>query len=548
MNKTIKFHIPGTKSLANRALILASLAKGKSILRNMPKGDDVNYMRKSLEKIQQKKSNYFYIGNAGTAARFLTALLCLIPGEKILDGDNRMRKRPIKNLVDGLRQLGTVITYQKKNGFLPLKIESEKLIGGKVKIKADKSSQFISALLMIAPYAAKPMEIEIIGKITSRPYIELTIDLMKKFGVKVKKTQKGYSIRSQQYRAIDYKIESDCAAASYFAGMGMLHGKKILFQISKETKQGEYGFFSALKKIKKGSGRIIDCGDFPDSSITLAVLAAIAKGKTTLNNIGNLAIKETDRLAALKKELNRLGIEVKKTKNSLKITGNPDLKIPKPVKIKTYNDHRMAMSFAVLKSRFPNIQIENPSCVKKSYPDFWKDYRKFLVKIGKNIVLTGMRGSGKSTLGKLFTKKLNYQFIDIDEQIQKVTQCGVAEYIEKKGIARFRLMEKAVIKKVSQKNRAVIATGGGAILDEENEKFLKKNGWIIYLDCPVSLLMKRLKRDPKKELRPSLTGMPPEKELKELYKQRKKRYEESADLIINPDEANAKKILEKIFQ
>lgn len=572
--KKIKFQIPGTKSLANRALILASLTKGTSCLKNIPKGEDVEYMIKNLQnlgisikKISKKeitikggnfllKKKYFYIGNAGTTGRFLTALLSTIPGKKILDGDSRMRKRPIKDLVDALNQIGAKISYQKKQGFLPLEIEGTRLRGGKVKIKADISSQYLSALLMISPTAEKPVKIEVMEKITSEPYIKLTLDLMKKFGIKTEKIKNTFFIKPQAYRAAHYKIESDCAAASYFEGIGFLHkktlrGKKIHFEFSPKTKQGEYRFFHAIKKLEakkeKEKETKIDGNAFPDSAMTIAVLAGISKGITKLTNIKNLAIKETDRLSALQKELKRLGILVKKTKNSLKIFGNPELKILKPIKIKTYNDHRMAMSFAVLKSRFPNIQIENPSCVKKSYPDFWKDYRKFLILMGKNIALTGMRGSGKTTLGRKIAAELGYQFIDTDEEIQKKIRMTIEQFIKKNGLEKFREIEKKIIKKISEKTHCVIATGGGVIINPENEKFLKKKTWIIYLKCPVSLLIERLKKDPKKDQRPSLTKKPLKKEIQKLYKERKKRYEESADLSINSHEADAKKILKKLF-
>ncbi|MEK7544770.1 MAG: shikimate kinase [Patescibacteria group bacterium] len=555
------FQIPGTKSLANRALIIAALAHGKNTIKNLPEGKDVGYMIQALKdlgiRIERKKNiievhggifhptkKEFFTGNAGTTTRFLTSLLTLIPQKSIIRGDENMEKRPIGELVDALRAWGAHITYLKKNGFLPLEIEGGQLTGGKIQTNANMSSQYLSSLLMIAPLTEKKSEIQVVGKISSEPYVDLTLDVMKKFGAHItKKTgltkvRKTFEIKKTQYKKATYEVESDAAGASYFAGIAHLHRKKISFNIPKNTKQGEYGFFQAMKKL----GTKINCNTFPDTSMTLAVLAAVTKGKTTLTGIHHLTVKETDRLQALTNEIRKLGIKVKKTKNSLEIHGNPDLQIKKSIKIKTYDDHRMAMIFAVLKSKFPMIEIENPSCIQKSYPQFWADYRQYFTEIEKNIVLIGMRGSGKTTIGQKLASIMKYKFIDVDNEIQKREKRTIKEIIQKKGWKYFRVQESLLIKKISQKKKLIIATGGGSMIEQRNRNLLKKNGILVLLNCPINILQKRIQNDPlSSSQRPNL------KSLKTLFKERKKSYYDAADLIIDSSTENEETILAKLF-
>lgn len=559
MSKKNLFEVPGTKSLANRALIVAALAHGKSIIKNLPEGKDVEYMLRALKdigiRIEIKKNTVeihggtfhpttkeFFTGNAGTTTRFLTSLLTLIPQKSILRGDQHMEKRPIGELVNALRAWGAQITYLKEERFLPLQIDGGPLPGGKIQTSATMSSQYLSSLLMIAPLTEKTSEIQVVGKISSEPYVNLTLDVMKKFGAEVtitrQKNAKTFQIKKKPYKNTIYEVESDAAGASYFAAIAHLHRKKITFNIPKNTKQGEYGFFQAIKKL----GTKIDCNTFPDTAMTLAVLAAVTKGKTTLTGIHHLSIKETDRLEALTNEIRKLGVKVKKTRNSLEIHGNPDLKIQKPISIKTYNDHRMAMIFAVLKSKFPMIEIENPSCVQKSYPKFWEDYYTYFKEMGKNIVLTGMRGSGKTTIGKKLAVEIKAKFMDIDNEIQRLEKKNITEIVEKKGWKYFREKENLLIKKLNQKKRVIIATGGGSMIEQKNRSLLKKNGIVVFLHCPIEILKKRIENDPL-----STSQRPELKNLKTLFKERKKSYYDSADLIIDSSTDNEKTILAKLF-
>ncbi len=557
---------PGTKSIANRALILAALANGTSTLRNMPEGEDVHLMMQALKtlgiRIEKRKnevrvhgrggkfqleSSNFFVGNAGTVARFITPLLTLTGKKVIVTGDENMKKRPIQALTQALKNLGTTINYNEKNGFLPITIGPEKIQGGFTKIDASLSSQYLSGILMMGSQTQKPITLEIEKSISSAPYITMTLDLIKKFGGKIteKRKTRQYIITPSAYKSQNLTIETDAVAGSYIAGLAAVHKVNILIRgISPRTIQGEYSFFKVLKKMGKTlkSPGKVDCNAFPDSSMTLAILAAISHGKTTLTNIHHLRAKETDRIAALENELRKIGIHVSSTDDSLTIIGNPKLSLNKKILINTYHDHRMAMCFSILKSLFPCIEIENPACVKKSYPNFWNDYKTVITSLGKNIVLTGMRGSGKTTIGKALAQKSKMKFVDLDEVFEKKFKSSIASFVEKNGWKKFRQEEKKIVQKIGAKKNLVIATGGGTIIDKDNEKMLKKNGIAVFLDCPVEILKKRIQKDQK-----TASRRPHLQDIKTLYDERKNRYDASADLTIDSRHEDEKTIIEKLF-
>jgi 3-phosphoshikimate 1-carboxyvinyltransferase len=401
------FTPPPSKSLSNRALILASLADGESIIDNFAFCDDTNYMIKALKKLGVKivaktnlvkvtglGGNFFksgfkiYCGNAGTTFRFLTALLSLNKGKIILDGSKRMRQRPIKNLIQSLEQTGVEI--KSTNYFPPVMINGGKNIGGIVKLNASESSQFLSALLMILPFMSKDSEIHVEGKLVSKPYIDLTIDMQKQFGVVVKNYgyKKFMLAEMQNYKPSSVFIEADASSASYFLAAAAVAKQKINVKgISSNSLQADLKFVDVLKKMgckttkrkteiivkgKKLKGISIDLNSSPDIVQTLAVTACFAEGKTKIRNVRNLRLKETDRLHALSTELRKIGAEVKEFDDGLEITPG---KI-RSAKISTYNDHRMAMSFALAKLKNHKIKILNQNCVKKSFPNFWNEFKK----------------------------------------------------------------------------------------------------------------------------------------------------------------------------
>lgn len=385
--KTIEITVPGSKSLTNRAIILASLSSGISRISNISNSLDSQIMIKAMKKlgIKIKKINNkllikgnnglfgkintsIDVGDAGTAARFLTAIITLVPGTVIITKSKRMKKRPMEELTEALKIIKT----------------------GRVTIRGDISSQFISALLMIAPILDKGLVINITGRKISGSYVNMTIDLMRKFGVKVEKVNLNkFIIRRQFYMPTNYVVESDLSGASYFFAAGAISGKTIKVKnINLNSKQGDLIFPDLLKKmgchikknIKKGWIEIIgpkvlkainiNMSEMPDTAQTLAIVAAFAKGKTMITGLSTLTMKETDRLKALKNELNKMKIKCEITGDSIKIEGGTAQKAV----IETYGDHRMAMAFAVAKLRIPGLKIKNPEVVKKSFPSFWKKF------------------------------------------------------------------------------------------------------------------------------------------------------------------------------
>jgi 3-phosphoshikimate 1-carboxyvinyltransferase len=410
--------VPGSKSLTNRALLIAALANGTTRLTNALFSDDSKYFANALQtlgfdvrldeanhemivtglggKIPASKAELF-IGNAGTAARFLSAFLTLGNGEYILDGDSRMRERPIGDLIDALHQLG--VELEATNNCPPVEIFAKGLLGGKTKITGNVSSQFLSALLMVAPYAQFPVEIEVTTDLSSKPYVDMTIAIMKDFGVEVKRSgYKSFSIPITTYQLpisnlqfsnppiSTYSIESDTSAAAYFfAATAICGGTVRVENISRKSVQGDIAFLDVLKEMgcevteddnyvevtgtTELHGVDVDMRDIPDTAQTLAAIAPFASSPTRIRGIASARLKETDRVSATCNELKRLDVQVEEHDDGMTIY---PCKTFKPTNIQTYNDHRMAMSFSLIGLHFDGVTIENPSCVSKTFPNYFE--------------------------------------------------------------------------------------------------------------------------------------------------------------------------------
>lgn len=404
LNATVR--VPGSKSLTNRALLIASLANGTTHLTNTLFSDDSRYFAKALQtlgfdvqldevkhamtvkglggKIPAKNAELF-IGNAGTAARFLSAFLTLGNGEYILDGEPRMRERPIRDLVDSLTQLGTKL--EPTNNCPPVKITANGLPGGKTTIAGDISSQFLSALLMVAPYAQTPIEVTLSTDLNSKPYVDMTIAIMKDFGVEIERNQYSrFTIHPSHYSPLSsYAIESDASAASYFFAAPAICGGTVKVEnISRKSVQGDVGFLDVLQKmgcvITESENSImihgpssivgvdVDMRDIPDTAQTLAAVAPFADSPTRIRGIASARVKETDRVHATCVELDRLGVRVEEHEDGMTIYPVEKMR---SASIQTYNDHRMAMAFSLIGLRFDGVTIENPACVSKTFPNFF---------------------------------------------------------------------------------------------------------------------------------------------------------------------------------
>lgn len=407
--------VPTSKSITNRALIAAALANGVSEIMNFSTADDCRLMIEALRKfgvhieeignklivtgtggkIKTPDSDVF-VGNAGTTMRFLAGFAALADGSTIIYGDERMSSRPIGDLASALAQLG--IRIETNNGYPPVKIYGGKLKGGTIHIDASKSSQFVSSILLIAPYSKTDIDIVLsdrtrsdktFGRVASKPYLDITTEVMESFGADVQEKANGYYINStKRYQPATYIIEGDYSSASYlFAAAAITGGKVTVQNLNPQSKQGDARFLEVLQKmgckvIKDVSGitvvgcpelsaLTIDMNEMPDMVPTLAVTALFAKGKTKIENVAHLRYKESDRLYALATELRKLGAEITELDDGLEIVPNEKYI---GAEIETYNDHRIAMSFAVAGLKIPNIKIQNPGCVKKSFPGFWEEF------------------------------------------------------------------------------------------------------------------------------------------------------------------------------
>lgn len=404
LNATVR--VPGSKSLTNRALLIAALATGKTHLTNALFSDDSKYFANALQTlgfdIQLDEANRsmtvtglggqipvqkaeLFIGNAGTAARFLTAFLTLGNGEYILDGEPRMRERPIRDLIDALNQLG--VEVESKNNCPPVEIFAKGLPGGRTKIAGNISSQFLSALLMVAPYAQSPIEIELTTELSSKPYVDMTLSIMKDFGVEIERH--GYNrfvIQPSHFLPLtSYSIESDASAASYFFAAPAICGGTVRVEnISRKSVQGDIAFVDVLSQMgctveeidnciqitrhSELHGIDVDMRDISDTAQTLAAIAPFASSPTRIRGIASARVKETDRVHATCTELTRLGVRVEEHDDGMTIHPCAGLR---PAVIQTYNDHRMAMAFSLVGLRFDGVTIENPACVSKTFPNYF---------------------------------------------------------------------------------------------------------------------------------------------------------------------------------
>ncbi len=408
LNATVR--PPGSKSLTNRALVIAALARGNSTLTNVLDSQDTRVMLESCRRLgvvvkhdaEEKSvelqgcSGRFpqttadlWLENSGTSIRFLTAACSVGIGQFRLDGNSRMRQRPILDLVQALNALGANVKCATESGCPPVEVVANGLNGGRATVAGNISSQYLSALLMAAPCAKSTVNLEISGGLVSEPYIDMTVGVMQQFGATVIRESDGsLQIPPTGYYGITYDIEPDASAASYFFAAAAITGGEITVKgLGKTSLQGDLHFVDSLAMMgcdvsigqnettvrgRRLHGIDIDMNAISDTAQTLAAVAVFADGPTTIRNIAHVRHKETDRISAVVTELRRLGLTADEYPDGMTI--HPG--IPQPATIETYDDHRMAMSFALVGLRTPGIRIENPSCTAKTYPRFFEDLER----------------------------------------------------------------------------------------------------------------------------------------------------------------------------
>lgn len=409
--------VPGSKSITNRALLVAALAEGETRLRSALVAEDSEVMLRALGALgigvrscdgdltirgaagpAPASSADLDLRLSGTSLRFLVAAVALGQGRFRLDGNERMRERPIQESLDAINALGGSAVSGRANGCPPVTVTAAGLEGGTVRVRGDRSSQFLSGLLMAAPYARSAVTMEVEGELLSKPFIDMTLDIMSDFGVEVERDgYRSFRVSPALYRARDYQVEGDAMAAGYFWAAAAVSGGQVrIDNLGSGTRQGDARLAEVLSEmgcdvvwgrdhvVVKGphggnlrGGASFDLNDMPDQAQTLAVVALFADGPVRIHNVGNMRIKETDRLAAMSTELTRLGARV--IEGDEELTVHPFTGVPSaPVVFETYGDHRMAMALAVAGARLPNIVIKDPGCVAKTYPRFFDDFLAFL--------------------------------------------------------------------------------------------------------------------------------------------------------------------------
>jgi 3-phosphoshikimate 1-carboxyvinyltransferase len=407
-----KVRLPGSKSISNRMLLLAALAQGSTLVKGLLDSDDTQVMLESLTRLGVQwerldagdhyrvhgiggafpvKNAELSLGNAGTAFRSLTAATALAGGDYTLRGVARMHERPIGDLVDALRQLGAQITYLGQEGFPPLAMAPARLDAiSATRVKGNVSSQYLTGLLLSAPLLGRAVTIQVEGELISKPYVEITLNLMQRFGIDViRDGWQSFTVPAAVYRSPgEIEVEGDASSASYFLAAGALgHGPVRVEGVGRNSIQGDVRFAEALARmgveIGFGSNWIesrlgcgsklnaidLDCNHIPDAAMTLAVLALFADGVTTLRNIASWRVKETDRIAAMATELRKVGATVEEGADYIRVT--PPAKLVANAEIDTYDDHRMAMCFSLVSLGGVPIRINDPKCVAKTFPDYF---------------------------------------------------------------------------------------------------------------------------------------------------------------------------------
>jgi 3-phosphoshikimate 1-carboxyvinyltransferase len=403
--------VPGSKSLTNRALLVAALAEGESSLERPLVAEDSEVMRVALGRLgveveRAPDDASWRVGGAagrlaagpieldarlsGTAIRFLAAAVALGRGRYRLDGTARMRERPIEDQLAALRALGVRAESERGNGCPPVVVDAHGIPGGTATVAGDRSSQYLSALLMVAPYADAPVDLTVTGDLQSRPFVDMTLEVMRAFGVEVEReAYRAFHVRPGRYRGRRYEVEGDAMAAGYFWALAAVTGGRIETRgLGGRSVQGDAAFAGVLERlgcrIERGDDHVVvegpatplrggrfDLNDLPDQAQTLAVLALFADGPVVIEHVPNLRIKETDRLRALALELRRFGATVDERPDGLTVV--PPQAPPDGVVVETYGDHRMAMAFAVAGARWSGVTIDDPGCVAKTYPGFFDD-------------------------------------------------------------------------------------------------------------------------------------------------------------------------------
>jgi 3-phosphoshikimate 1-carboxyvinyltransferase len=615
--------LPGSKSYTIRALLLAAMTSGPVVLKDPLLSDDTRAMMSCLNalglqaswldeqtvcvdghisQIMPDTETLLDCDLSAASLRFLVALASILPGVQVIQGKSGLNKRPVRDLINSLRALGAEIDYLDQDGFPPVRVKSSTLQGHAVNVSGATSSQYLSALMMIAP-ALGGLTLTVEGELISRPYLDMTAEMMRHFGVESEMSLDGLEIvvsAGQQYRALSYQVEGDASAAAYPLAAATLTGQTLTLEnLPPSSIQADMRFILFLEamgnRVWTENGKLhyqgkgikpmtLDMRDCPDQAQTMAVLLSFAPGTSRIEGLRSLRVKETDRLSAVAQELRRMGVTVEEEAEALVIHGgNPQI-----ANIATYGDHRMAMAFAVAGTRLDGLVIEDPGVVAKTYPDFWQDCPQWGIGVqnqdspkkeavessetlasevqrkamemnisavaveaepdtftaSEKIVLIGFMGAGKSEIAPLLAQRLGLPLLDTDQMaIATTSYASVGELFSAEGETCFRELELEAARSLRGPIRGVIATGGGLVMNKLAMDYLAENATIIYLEAALETLLARLAKDatPRPLLHNPLS-------VQTLYDLRVPLYRHYANCHIATDGESPQAVLEKICQ
>lgn len=538
--------LPGSKSEANRLLVVAALCGQRITLHGVTASDDVRHMVNGLAALGFAASwidddrgivevgprdrdapvrGEIFCGNAGTALRFLVSVAALTPGEWTVTGDDTMRRRPVRPLVDAWRQLGVDMTDT--NGCPPVRIRCiTPPRGGRVRIDARESSQFVSSLMLVGASLPQGLDLEFPDEPVSRGYVDLTRGLLDRCGVTVRARARGVTIAAGHGAIAKHlDVRGDWSSAGIWVCLNHLtHSRVVWSNHAVRTGQPDEALFFRIKKVPPSGDHTIDVGAFPDQFMNLAIVAAHRTGTTRLVGGTNLRIKESDRIAVMARELAKCGVDAEELPDGLVVRGGKPLRA---AVVDPANDHRVAMAFALAGLLSPGISIANPECVTKSYPHFWEDLDAVCAR-RRCVAVVGMRGAGKSTFARSFAERTRAECRDTDAGF--VAEHGpIDAFVAAHDWSTFRALERDLVR-ANVVAGAVTSLGGGAIETRDVRRALA-SCFVVWLDGDAALLRSRITADPRS--RPSVTGAPVLDEIEALLDRRNRLYAEVAHVRID---------------
>jgi 3-phosphoshikimate 1-carboxyvinyltransferase len=576
---SLSLRVPGSKSMTQRGLILGALADGPTRVRGALDCEDSQRLTEVLRALGaelewsqdevevqprplRSQGERLDCGNAGTALRFAAGLALITDGPLLLDGNARMRRRPVGGLVEALRRLGIEVRYHGTEGYPPIELQRRHPPAAEVDIDGSVSSQFTSGLLLAAPLLPAGLRVRMVGELVSRPYVGLTLAMMRRSGADFRWSDpRTIEVAPGGYGHAEIAVEPDWSTAAFLLAAEAVTGCSLQIPglVPPEASlQGDSAYSELACELELGRPHQLDLTDTPDLIAPLAVLALSASHRTRLYGAAHTRVKESDRITVLCHELRKLGAVVQEREDGLEI--EPLVSIPAgPIELDPAEDHRMAMAFGVLSLRVPGIRVRSPECVAKSFPKFWEALDAVRAACAEvegietgsvaaprplfGPALVGLRGSGKSTLAPLVARQTGLAWVDADAELERRTGKRIAEILQEAGEPEFRRLEREVMLELLRRPGSVLATGGGAVMHEEVRRELRDRV-TVWLRAPAQVLATRIDGTG----RPSLTGQGLEEEVLALASAREPLYREVTALEIDTARLEPKEAARRIAE